>query len=690
MANLSIKSNLIAPTSVGKLDAILYIYPDQIIEMYDEDVLHRFGNVANLIRHEIHSFNVPEHASLSLVISQDVMESHVKNAPSIIEIMHTIEALTGGDCSCINPEVVMWMKGHKPFVYDLIQCCYLPEVDQVFLWDNSKYIEFRCECVEIPKEAEYLLRDALKTFDTMVEVQKITKSLIDVEDFVRQYMAGKNKSYAGYVRQQTLNPEMMPYVSQKYDELPIVGDKQSIFSYEKMKPELLSQFRFLKEQGLNIQPSQQDPYPTSRDMVEDVKSGQFKFLKTPEEELQNHPLGEKSGEQISGQSLRFNDLFRVVHDFFGHGPSQKRNQFGPRGETNAFLSHERMFPEEAKPALTTETIGQNSYNNAGPYSDIPRPERPFAEQKSQNLDSDTLEKIGDWLGIQKSQSAIDFLSEFIPNFLVEYSQKKGEDLSKYGRALWGHHSLELPPRFQKLGTGGGSIGWADTEDPNIAIKTATAIPTDGRSFNDELIEGNERQVSGYEKLKQSPIVQADPSLLADYYGSLKTENPLAATFWERLSPVKSDKDSFRHFLSQKPNVDRLNVLHKLSDDVHAGNVGYKKDGQIALLDFDLVRSKPMAKAYQDPQRALAQRLDAVDDLMKQDHNTKNDNFDRDVKIAMQNIMPPLLEASVDSNMTDVRRDANIKGTLADPTTYQKISNKFEKLLNNLRSIRKTG
>ena len=96
---------------------------------------------------------------------------------------------------------------------------------------------------------------------------------------------------------------------------------------------------------------------------------------------------------INGKPLLVNDVFRFVHDFFGH--TERGNSFGPVGEENAFDVHARMFSKEARRAMTTETRGQTSWVNFGKHlrnekgeiikkgepGYISPTERPFAQQK---------------------------------------------------------------------------------------------------------------------------------------------------------------------------------------------------------------------------------------------------------------------------------------------------------------------
>lgn len=78
-----------------------------------------------------------------------------------------------------------------------------------------------------------------------------------------------------------------------------------------------------------------------------------------------HPMLEPSGVKIGDRELLNNDLFRAVHDYFGH--TQQGFQFGPRGEFNAWKSHSKMFSDEAQGALAAETLAQNAWVNFGPH-----------------------------------------------------------------------------------------------------------------------------------------------------------------------------------------------------------------------------------------------------------------------------------------------------------------------------------
>src|SRR5690606_31575385 len=86
---------------------------------------------------------------------------------------------------------------------------------------------------------------------------------------------------------------------------------------------------------------------------------------------------------IGERRLLANDVFRIVHDFFGHGI--EGSGFGARGEENAWQSHMRLYSEAALPAVTSETRGQNSWVNFGPHGEANRANQRdtvYADQKT--------------------------------------------------------------------------------------------------------------------------------------------------------------------------------------------------------------------------------------------------------------------------------------------------------------------
>ena len=105
--------------------------------------------------------------------------------------------------------------------------------------------------------------------------------------------------------------------------------------------------------------------------------------------LADNPMLADTGLQWADQAgvmrpVVANDLFRAVHDAMGHG--LEGAGFRARGEENAWQAHVRLFTGPAVGAITSETRGQNSWLNYGPYGETNRTatveNTVFAEQKT--------------------------------------------------------------------------------------------------------------------------------------------------------------------------------------------------------------------------------------------------------------------------------------------------------------------
>jgi hypothetical protein len=92
------------------------------------------------------------------------------------------------------------------------------------------------------------------------------------------------------------------------------------------------------------------------------------------------PIGGLNGPK---QKVLANDVFRAVHDAFGHG--LEGAGFRATGEENAWQAHSRLFTGSALKAITSETRGQNSAVNYGPNGEFNRKANPadtiYADQK---------------------------------------------------------------------------------------------------------------------------------------------------------------------------------------------------------------------------------------------------------------------------------------------------------------------
>jgi hypothetical protein len=164
------------------------------------------------------------------------------------------------------------------------------------------------------------------------------------------------------------NEEEHRAIASAYETLPVLDDKATTFyCYAMLRKEIVKQYNFLVKHGYAFSPWRQSgqPYRNSTEMCKDVRTNKHLYYFTGGEV---HPF-------LQGE----NELLRCVHDIFGH--ATEGYQFGRRGEVNAWIHHSMMFTTAAQRALTTETHGQNSWTNYGPYSGLPVTERPYAAQK---------------------------------------------------------------------------------------------------------------------------------------------------------------------------------------------------------------------------------------------------------------------------------------------------------------------
>ena len=144
------------------------------------------------------------------------------------------------------------------------------------------------------------------------------------------------------------------------------------------------QFDHIVASGVTFTPwtKEGQPYQNSAEMVEDIRKNKHMFFYTGGDP--NPFMAARDPET----GLTTNDMFRAVHDYFGHAAGGYG--FGPRGEENAWMSHSQMLTPQARRALTTETRGQNSwvnfgrhnYDAEGNHKNIPPQDRPFATQKT--------------------------------------------------------------------------------------------------------------------------------------------------------------------------------------------------------------------------------------------------------------------------------------------------------------------
>lgn len=205
-----------------------------------------------------------------------------------------------------------------------------------------------------------------------------------VHDVADQYMASTGRPYTPPERYIPTNVEKATQTAREYDALPMF-DPKALPSYDAMIAETLKQYEAIKRSGLRITPTGAADYPyvgnpraVAKDVADNNHMAFFKSIDdggfgTPSAgsgAAFDHPMLRQSGLVEQGYPMTNNDLFRVVHDYFGH--VKPGVGFRAAGEDNAWRSHAAMYSPEARPAMTSETRGQNSWVNYGPHGEFNR------------------------------------------------------------------------------------------------------------------------------------------------------------------------------------------------------------------------------------------------------------------------------------------------------------------------------
>lgn len=187
-------------------------------------------------------------------------------------------------------------------------------------------------------------------------------------------------------------------ISSAYQEMPHAPQDPKVkASYDAMIKETVAQYQAVKKTGLKIEaiePGMPDPYAKSpRLAILDVTENNHLWFYPTDVgfggpnatlDVSDNPLLAPTGEKIGDRELLANDVFRIVHDYFGH--IKDGVGFRADGEENAWRSHATMYSPLARGAMTSETRGQNSWLNFGPYGEKNRTasaaETEYAEQKT--------------------------------------------------------------------------------------------------------------------------------------------------------------------------------------------------------------------------------------------------------------------------------------------------------------------
>lgn len=240
-----------------------------------------------------------------------------------------------------------------------------------------------------------------KTFTLPSGETKEAMPIPAIQDAAASYMKSRGMPHMVPDGFEKIQPERAGRIANAYDvakDMPT--DPETLAAYERLVEETAGQYRALEDAGINFKFMGKDdagnvidPYAASPAMGYDDLANRNTLeifptddgFGTLDEASAAHPLLRDSGFKFGDAPATNNDLFRAVHDAYGHfGPGNA--YFRAPGEERAFQWHKNMFSPEAQRALTAETRGQNSWLNYGPHAEHNRTAKGadtiFADQKT--------------------------------------------------------------------------------------------------------------------------------------------------------------------------------------------------------------------------------------------------------------------------------------------------------------------
>jgi hypothetical protein len=242
---------------------------------------------------------------------------------------------------------------------------------------------------------------ALEGLPTKIAIRSYPDAVIEPDEVARTaaavYMDRIDQEYNPPKKYAKIDKELAGRIADWYETVEHDPSNPKIAeSYQAMIEETLAQWEVIKETGLKVEWIDLDktgnPYAsTPREATEDIRRNNHFWVFPTDDgfgtegdfDPKDNPLFEYTDEVIDGRRVRANDIFRIVHDYFGH--VKEGNGFRAGGEENAWRSHVAMYSDLAKPAMTMETRGQNSWLNFGPSGDFNRTadqaETVYADQK---------------------------------------------------------------------------------------------------------------------------------------------------------------------------------------------------------------------------------------------------------------------------------------------------------------------
>lgn len=361
--------------------------------------------------------------------------------------------------------------------------------------------------------------------------------LKDAETIAKSYMNSVGMDYIPVEKITKLDENLSKRISDAYDKMKNdPNDPKVKAAYEAMAKETLDQYKAIIDKGYKVEINNTEPYSDSGAMIEDLRDNKrMKIFSTEsgfgdepitDEQRKENPLLRDSGfKDVNGETLLVNDVFRFVHDFFGH--AKLGNGFGPIGEENAWRVHSEMYSPEARKAMTSETRGQNSWVNFSGVNDAVFKKRDKARQlRKEGKIEEANQMVGE---VYEEMSFADQKVGLLPDFAFEEgrpSKIKAQKPSKQDAIQKAKDKYELS--VEKRG---------NSHQQGVTAAIADLQKSDWYAKADDTQRENaEREIKKFfgEKLKSAPSVAKitgktkDTAVVSDLAAAIRDQIKLEA------------------------------------------------------------------------------------------------------------------------------------------------------------------
>ncbi len=264
--------------------------------------------------------------------------------------------------------------------------------------------------------------------------------------WAEEYARRNNIPYQRQSKYVEIDEQRAKRIAEAYDKMEHNPQNQRVKeAYQNLINQTIAQYKILEEAGYKFyffdetnDPYNGSPYGAMEELRNKKRMGSFATEAgfgsgATELDVKDNPMLQDTGilwgyGSVDGKKKRVlaNDLFRAVHDAFGHG--LEGAGFRARGEENAWQAHARLFTGSAVGAITSETRGQNSWLNYGKFGEQNQTAKVedtiFADQKTGLMPEWTWREGFD-TGLEEPTSSEPTLQE-VTNYVASNNRTENE------------------------------------------------------------------------------------------------------------------------------------------------------------------------------------------------------------------------------------------------------------------------